>query len=98
MQLNRQHSSAVFDETCISESPVEFLLGELVLNIEGDEADLLYLSEYAWQAAVTGSGDQSVQYLYFFFFYLPLQSPSQPLLYGMCATMAAGTSVDRTSS
>lgn len=62
------------------------------------KAVLLYLSEYAWQAAVTSSGDQSVQYFYFFLF-LPPQSPITtshllpPLfpLYGMCATMAAGT-------
>lgn len=33
-----------------------------------DKADLLYLSEYAWQAAVTSSGDQSVQYFFFLFF------------------------------
>lgn len=56
-----------------------------------DEADSLYLSEYAWQAAVTGSGDQSVQYLYFFPPHLLLSVPITTPLCGMCATVAADT-------
>lgn len=40
-----------------------------------DKADLLYLSEYAWQAAVTSSGDQSVQYFYLFFLFSPHHNP-----------------------
>lgn len=40
-----------------------------------DKADLFYLSEYAWQAAVTSSGDQSVQYFYFFLLFSPHHDP-----------------------
>lgn len=97
MQSNRQHCSAVFDEACITESPLELPVRRACVRILKVTKQIYCISLNMLdrrQSRVLEINRYSI--CIFWFFYLPPFSPHHNPPCTACT--AAGTSVDRTSS